>query len=190
MEGTYEDIFQNLKTNDEGFHLPDEIETDRANFQEIQNFYDACLNVTQIRSFGPSPMYQDIAEIQQTLFPVASTANVAQNIARTLASFARQDIPSLIYTNIDVDEDDHSYHIPFIIYPDFSPEGEYDSVYEEDEEFLTKIVNWTMSSGHGNAQWTEEGERVNISYWPYEMVGPAVRSYKTFTETLKEAINK
>jgi hypothetical protein len=139
-------------------------------------------------SLGPSPLYQDIAQIQHTLFPLSNTVNAAQSLALTLAWFTRQGLSSLINSHTLIDWDKHDYEIAVIDMPDFSSKAQYNLEYEGDNEFLIKLVNWTMANSHSNAHWIEEGQRVNISYWSYEEVLTAVESYSNLTLEINQAV--
>jgi hypothetical protein len=134
--------------------------------------------VTHIESLGPSSLYQDIAQIQHTLFPLSNTVNTTQNLAHTLASFVRQGLSSLISAITYININNHDYEIAALAEPEF---------YNITEEFMIKLVNWTMGDTHSNAYWMEEGQRVNFSYWSYEKVELAVETYRNLTSEMYEA---
>ena len=88
LEGTYEDAYKHWFTTDNGFHTEDLESIDQQNFQTMQDYYKLCLDEATINALGPTPIYPDIAQIENDLFPVKdnttllnqeSTAMVSQN---------------------------------------------------------------------------------------------------------------
>jgi predicted metalloendopeptidase len=91
LEGTYDNVYQNLTGSDEGFHTEDQVENDKHNFDTMQSFYNQCMNQSTLNSLGPTPIYSDISLIENKLFPVndstalySSAANVSMTQTVTL----------------------------------------------------------------------------------------------------------
>lgn len=78
LEGTYEDVYKNLSGSDKGFHT-DDVKIDKENFDTVQSFYNVCMNQSAIDSLGPTPIYSDIALIENELLPVNDSSVMFSN---------------------------------------------------------------------------------------------------------------
>ncbi|CEP16542.1 hypothetical protein [Parasitella parasitica] len=87
LEGAYDDVYKSLISSYDGFHQQDQEEADKRNFNTMQKSYKLCMNTNQIDSLGPTPIYQDIAIIENVLFPIQDGTQVATN--RTTASISQ-----------------------------------------------------------------------------------------------------
>ncbi|KAI8078350.1 hypothetical protein BDF21DRAFT_363405 [Thamnidium elegans] len=109
LEGPYEDAYKNLLTTDKGFHMEDLAHIDKENFQTMQDYYNVCLNTSHINSVGPTPIYLDIAQLENILFPVTDDKSLVSLdhkplISRTLSMLEGHGVSTLATLFVDADD--------------------------------------------------------------------------------------
>ncbi|KAI7905209.1 uncharacterized protein BX663DRAFT_502120 [Cokeromyces recurvatus] len=179
LDGTYEDISKNLKTNSDGFNLVEQADIDKSNFQFLKDYYEVCLNLQPIISQSIAPLYADIAHIQNDLFPV--------NLALIMAHFTREGIPFFFNPVTQIDIFNHEYDIPVINLADLNVDMNLG-------ELLTTYISSTLQypkNDTTHAQFLlQESQKTNISFWTPEEIDTAVINFRNFEEKLMNATEK
>jgi hypothetical protein len=175
LEGTYDDIGQRLKTDADGFHLEDQAEADRANFQFLKDYYNVCMNTDLSSQLGPTPVFADVAFIQNELFPIGSTT-VPYNLANTLAFFIRRGVASsLVNVELGIYEHDHAHRAAYFGGPNIG------IVSTDNLDHLAGIV-WTVLgeplTDNSNAAFIhQESQKAGFILWTAEKARTATQSY-------------
>ncbi|KAI8645201.1 hypothetical protein BD408DRAFT_459995 [Parasitella parasitica] len=197
LEGTYEDAYKSLVSSDDGFHRQDQEEADKRNFNTMQKYYNVCSNEDQINSLGPTPIYQDIASIENVLFPVRDGKQIFSSratalVSQTMTKFKQLFVPSLF--SFGVNPDDKNPEINSILFDQLElglPSKEY---YEVPEtlaaykaglnDILSKIIG-EYSNGTEDATLREtESKKFNFKRWSNEKVAAAVDRFIDFESKL------
>ncbi|KAI8369793.1 hypothetical protein EDC96DRAFT_573718 [Choanephora cucurbitarum] len=92
LEGTYEDFKRRIKSNATGFHLDDQAELDRSNFELFKSHYDVCKDVNLYHINRFTPIFEDIVMLQKEIIPLNATAS---QYGRAMAFFLQQSISIL-----------------------------------------------------------------------------------------------
>lgn len=100
LEGTYKDVFKNISGSEEGFHI-DDTKDDEQVYTTMQEYYQLCMNESTIDALGPTPIYYDVALIENKLFPVNDSStlfsvNANKSIIDTLTLLQRNAITALV----------------------------------------------------------------------------------------------
>lgn len=192
LEGTYEDAYKDLLTTDGGFHTEDLEITDKENFQAMQDYYNVCLNEEFIDSLGPSPIYSDIAQIENVLFPVSDNTTLFSLRAKTLLSqtlskLEHQGVSTL--ATLFVDADDKNPDMNAILFDQASlglPSKEYyqdATVLEKYRLGLNDIISKVIGQ-YSTANDTEirasESKKAGLVLWDAAKVESAVNRYIAF----------
>lgn len=109
LEGPYENAYKNLLTTDKGFHTKDLANIDKENFKTMQDYYNVCLNTSYIDSVGPTPIYLDVAQLENILFPVTDDQTLISLdhkplISQTLAMLEAHGVSTLATLFVDADD--------------------------------------------------------------------------------------
>lgn len=192
LEGTYQDAYKNLLTTDGGFHTGDLEKTDQENFQVMQDYYNVCLNEEFIDSLGPSPIYSDIAHIENDLFPVSDNTTLFSMEAKTLLS---QTISMLEHHGVStlatlfVDADDKNPDMNAILFDQASlglPSKEYyqDATVLEKyrlglNDILFKVIG-EYSTPNDTEIRASESKKVDLILWDKSKIESAVNRYIDF----------
>lgn len=197
LEGTYDDAYKSLLSTDDGFHREDEAAIDKENFDTMQSYYKVCLDGQHIDSLGPTPIYENIANIENVLFPVkgadeAFTNNATPAISKTLAFFFKNSISSL--NSIFVDADDKNPTMNAILFDQAAlglPSKEY---YEDAEvlkkyqtglnDVLYKVLGNYSNSTEDTAIRIKESERHKFQLWTKDKIALAVDGFIAFETQL------
>lgn len=204
LEGTFEDVYKSLFTTDDGFHKEDEVAIDRENFDMMQSYYNVCVDSEHIDSLGPTPMYQEIANIENILLPVKNAnepfaSNATPAISKTLAFFLKNGIPGL--SSIYVDADDKNPDKNVIFFDQVSlglPSKEYYKDAEVLEKYqsglndiLFKVLGDYSNGNEDEAIRAKESQRCSFTRWSKAKVADAVDRYIAFeTQLANISINK
>ncbi|KAI7879826.1 uncharacterized protein EV154DRAFT_524207 [Mucor mucedo] len=192
LEGTYEEAYKDLLTTDGGFHTEDLEITDKENFQAMQDYYKVCLNEQAINSLGPSPIYSDIAQIQNELFPVSDndalySIESKMLLSQTLSRFEHLGVSTLATLFVDADDKNpDKYAILFDQALLGLPSKEYyqDTAMVEKyrlglNDILTKVIG-QYSAGNDTEIRASESEKVGLTLWDPAKVESAVNRFIDF----------
>jgi predicted metalloendopeptidase len=163
----------------------------------MQDYYKVCLDEKYINSLGPTPIYQDIAQIENNLFPVKDSttlfsAQAKTWISQTLAIFEREGIATL--AGLSVDADDKNPDMSTVIFDQaslFLPTKEY---YEDPEnikklrtglnDILFKVLG-EYSNGTQDANVRQvESKKTGFKRWNNKKIKSAVDRFITFETTI------
>lgn len=92
LESTYEDFKQNIKANASGFHLDNQAELDKSNFELFKSYYDVCKNTKLYHVNRFTPIFEDIVMLQKEIL---LTNTSASQYGRAMAFFLQQSISIL-----------------------------------------------------------------------------------------------
>lgn len=197
LEGTYEDVYQHLYTTDEGFHTKDLAQVDKKNFDDMQEYYKVCLDEKYIDSLGPTPIYSDIAQIENKLLPVNDSttlfsASAKTWVSQTMALLERDGISTL--ATMGVDADDKNPDVSITIFDQASlilPSKEY---YDDPEVIgkyrtgLNDILFKVLGDYSNNTQDADirkkESDKTGFKRWSNEKIKSAVDGYIDFETKL------
>lgn len=198
LEHSYDDAYKNLLDSDDGFHTKDQATADRENFDLMKNYYDLCMNTSHIDSLGPTPIYSNIATIQNQFFPV--TGNESQLfssaetplISQTLAAFNIYGISSLNTFYVDADDKNPDMNVVHFDQAQLAlPSKEY---YEDPTNLekyktgLNDVLYKVLGDYTNNTQDTnlraQESKKQNFTLWTKEKVASAVDRFIAFETQL------
>lgn len=192
LEGTYEEAYKDLLTTDGGFHTGDLEIADKENFQTMQDYYNVCSNEKLIDSLGPSPIYSDIAQIENELFPVSDNYTLYSIesktlLSQTLSKFEHLGVSTLATLFVDADDKNPDmYAIMFDQALLGLPSKEYyqDTAILEKyrlglKDILTKVIG-QYSAGNDTEIRASESEKVGLTLWDSAKVDSAVNRFIAF----------
>ncbi|KAI8645200.1 hypothetical protein BD408DRAFT_382441 [Parasitella parasitica] len=193
LEGTYDDAYKSLISTADGFHREDQEAADKRNFDTMQKYYKLCMDVDQIDSLGPTPIYQDIAMIENLLFPVrdqkaAISKSTTERFSQTLAKFNGLSIFPLAAFFVDVDDKNPEMNSIFLGQGILGlPSKEYYEVPKTMEAYktglidiLTKVIG-EYSNGTQDATLRDtESKKYNFNRWSSKKIASVVDSFIDF----------
>ena len=97
MEKTYDDFLGSITWSGDEFHLQDQKQVDKENFEKVQNYYKTCMDMSKLDALGPAPVYPLITKV----FPKTLDA---ESITDSILAARGQSITSLLNSFIDADE--------------------------------------------------------------------------------------
>ncbi|KAI9475617.1 MAG: hypothetical protein EXX96DRAFT_638830 [Benjaminiella poitrasii] len=200
LEGTYEDAYQSLfsANADDGFHIQDQADADKENFETMKSYYNTCMNLSLINTLGPTPIYQEIAIIQTHLLPVSDNESQSfseeytEAISQTLSLFSQYGMSTLF--SVFVDADDRNPDMNVILFDQAAlglPSKEYyndPSVLEKYRTGLNDILYKVLgnySNGTEDAVFRDrESKRYGFQFWSQEEIADAVEDFIGFETQL------
>ncbi|KAI8645191.1 hypothetical protein BD408DRAFT_382426 [Parasitella parasitica] len=197
LEGTYDDAYKSLISSVDDFHQQDQQEADRRNFDTMQKYYNLCLNVNQIDSLGPTPIYQDIAIMENVLFPVQDgtqtfSSRTTASASQTMVKLNRLNIFSLFAFYVDIDDKNPDANA-ILLNPAMLvlPSKEYYEVPETIAAYkaglndvLTKVIGGYSNGTQDALLRDTESKKVNFTRWSNEKVAAAVDRFIDFETKL------
>jgi endothelin-converting enzyme len=195
LENDYDSAYTALFDSDDGFHTKDQAVADRANFDLMKNYYTLCMDVSHMDTLGPTPIYADIATIQNSFFPVVDDGSKLFSsaekpmISQTLAAFNMYGISTL--NTLFVDADDKNPDMNAVLFDQAElalPSKEY---YEDPANLekyktgLNAILLAVLGDGteHADVR-SEESKKQNLTLWTEEKIAAAVGRFITFETQL------
>ncbi|KAL7334729.1 hypothetical protein PS15p_200316 [Mucor circinelloides] len=197
LEGTYDDVYENLAGSDKGFYTQDQQDADQENFDTMQKYYQVCLNKDRIDSLGPTPIYQDVANLENMLFPVENDMQAFSNkttplLSQTLAKLNQLSVAALNVFYIN--PDDKHPDVNAILVDQVSlglPSKEYYEVPETLAKYKTGLNDilaktiGTYSNGTDDATLRDsESKKYNFTRWSTEKIAAAVDRFIDFETKL------
>lgn len=197
LEGTYDNAYKSLISTDDDFHRQDQEAADKENFDTMQKYYNVCLNEDQIDSVGPTPIYQDVASLENVLFPVenemqAYSKNATASFSQSIAKLNQYFIPvlNMFYVNPD-DKQTDTYSILFNQVVLGLPSKEYYDVPETLAKYkaglndiLIKSIGEYSNGTQDAALRDTESKKYNFTRWSNEKVAAAVDRFIDFETKL------
>lgn len=202
LEGNYTELFQNTNTSsseEEGFHMND-TNTDKQVFDTMQAYYQTCMNESAINALGPTPIYPDLALIENQLFPVKdntvsfAAANANKSLTDTLAFLQRNGIGALVNPFVSPDDKNPNINVVVLGQPSFIlPSKEYyanPELLETLRTGLNEVLN-TVIGDHNNGSSQEaadfldaQANSTGFTRWSQEKVAGAVNRTIAFETIL------
>ncbi|KAL9545505.1 hypothetical protein MBANPS3_007114 [Mucor bainieri] len=174
METTYDDfIAKHLKSNADGFHVAEQADTDRANFQKAKDFYNTCLNPER----SLTEVYPDIAYLRNTLMGNHTTPEtIPAQLGHVLAFLTRSGVSSIVDASVIRNDQDHDYNMVYITIPEASAEA-----IESIEAAITK----TLGQHNQTQQTIKASQDANVQLWSQSQVKTAIETYVYVQEKLE-----
>lgn len=186
LEGAYQDVFKNISGSDEGFHI-DNTKEDEKVFTTMQEYYQQCMNESAIDAFGPTPIYSDLALIENKLFPVNDSAtlfssNANKSMIDILTLLQRNAVTALVNPFIFGDDKNPGMTSIWLDQPSFTlPSKEYyanadvlELLRSSLNEVLYKVIgDYTLGTSQDSVR-AAESNRTGFIRWNQEKVQAAV----------------
>ncbi|KAI8975308.1 hypothetical protein BDF20DRAFT_877879 [Mycotypha africana] len=194
LEGTYDDVYKNLTSNTNGFHVEDQEKADKDNFDTLKNYYDLCKDLDRANALGPTPIYKDVATIENELTPEKQEENggLTNAISRTITLLQKLDIDSLNVMTVDTDDKHPDMNI--IVFDQVKlglPSKEY---YENEDtlnkykngltDILTKVIGQYSNGTEDDAVREDASAQVGFKRWSDDKVQNAVDRFIEFEKQL------
>lgn len=175
METSYDDfIAKHLKTNADGFHVAEQADTDRANFQKAKDFYNVCLKPER----SIAEVYPDIAYLRNTLMGNHTTPEtIPAQLGHVLAFLTRSDVPSIVDASVTRNDENHDYNMIFFTALKVSPEP---------IKFIEAVVTNTLGQHNQTQQVIKASHDANIQLWSQSQVKTAVSTYVGVQEQVQK----
>lgn len=191
LEGTYEDIFGNLTSSVKGGFNTDDAKVDKELFDTVQTYYNLCMDGPTLDALGPTPIYPEIAHIENELLPVNDTTTVLSNTTNSsfieaMALLQNNGLAPLAVTYVYADDKNPEinsllldqpvltlpspdyYSVPAVI--DILRNGLNDALYK----ILGEYTNGTAEDEQFRAA---ESNRTGFTRWTKEKIQGAVERY-------------
>jgi predicted metalloendopeptidase len=196
LEGTYDDIYKNVSGSDEGFNT--DVKNDKHNFETMQSYYSLCMNESTINSLGPTPIYEDIANIENKLFPINDTlvtlsnTNATDSLTQTITLLQRHQIMALTTLFTNADEKNPDINVISLSQPPLSfPSKEYYSKVESVQVLRTGLNDllYKVLGGYSNGTSdsnirASESNRTGFQRWSEDKIKSSVDRFIDFEAKL------
>ncbi|KAL9557640.1 hypothetical protein MBANPS3_001290 [Mucor bainieri] len=166
MESSYDDFMaKHLKTNADGYHVAEQADTDRANFQKAQDLYHTCLNPER----SILEVYPDIAYIRNTLMSNQTTPeSIPAQLGHVLAFFTRSGAASIVDAVVTRNDLNHDYNMIVLNVP---------KVPAETIDSIEAVVTKTFGQHNQTQQVIKATQDANIQLWSQSQVKSAIETY-------------
>ncbi|KAI8375082.1 hypothetical protein EDC96DRAFT_562630 [Choanephora cucurbitarum] len=185
LESTYEDFKQQIKSNATGFHLEDQAELDKSNFEFYKSYYNVCKDTDLYRVNRFTPIFEDIMMIQKDIMPLNATAS---QYGRAMAFFIQQSLSVLPFEmDVTLSFLDHDKYEVLI--------GGSTALkdYTYDREVIVSRLNQVIGQpeAHGfNAQTTiEASQRSGLELWSNNTISTAVDNHERIVSYIRDIYN-
>ncbi|KAI8972991.1 hypothetical protein BDB01DRAFT_808279 [Pilobolus umbonatus] len=161
LEGGYANVYKNISSNIDDFHIDDPL--DEANYDNMKQYYDVCMNITQIESTGPTPIHPDVLSIQDIFFPVFNVSELfavqhIPQLTQTLMKLGLHQADTLFHMGVDVDDADPTTNVISLDQASlYLPSKEYyedEGILEKYKAGLIQIIHQIL--GSEKAIWSTE----------------------------------
>ncbi|OBZ85354.1 Membrane metallo-endopeptidase-like 1 [Choanephora cucurbitarum] len=198
LNGSYQDVYSNLFSTADGFHVEDQEEADRENFEAMKGYFNLCMNETHIDSLGPTPIYETVALFENELFPAGNNSNQnytqdsVPHLARILTYLNQYGVDTINSISIDTDDKNPNYTVVSLSQASLSlPSKEYYEKADTIEKYrtglkdlLSKVLGDSSNSTLNVEARAQEGRKVNFTLWTQEKVDQSVERFLAFESQL------
>ncbi|KAI8889921.1 zincin, partial [Backusella circina FSU 941] len=192
LEGSYEDVYKELRNGDEGFHTEEEETTDRANFDRMTKYYNMCMDTVTIDKLGPTPIYPEISYIENSLFPVQDSDEVyssdkVKQLTDILLFQGLRDKNTLYSTGVGTDDKNPDKSIIVVSQAVLTLQSK--EYYEKPETLekyksgLIKMLSSVISKSqieNQHPEFVEKSKKYRFQLWSTEKIKDAVDNFVTF----------
>ena len=174
LNGSFEELYEKIKTNDTSYHTQDKMDIDRKNFDLVKGFYDTCMDEETINSGGAAHLFSYITEIENNIFPVTETV-APENMANMLASLQLREVQAFFAILVDqslVNREQTTMYINGAILPtavDYEDVESLASYKALLEKFLSEILGGPLD--------VQESQESNFAFWSASKINLAVESF-------------
>ncbi|KAI8332990.1 hypothetical protein BD560DRAFT_360668 [Blakeslea trispora] len=185
IEGTYEDFKKNIKSNGTGFHLDEQADLDKSNFDFFKSYYDVCKDVSLYNATGFTPIFEDIAMLQKEIVPVNATAS---QYGRAMAFFLQQGISILPFqAKLDISVEDHNRPKVMI----GNTEALLSYTYDHDIllSLLAQAVGQPETNDYNAQVIIEASQRSGLELWSNSTIHTAADNYERIFSIIINAFN-
>lgn len=182
LNGTFEELYDTIKTADPSYHTQDNMEIDRNNFNIVKDYYNSCQDVASIRRIGATPLFPMLASIENDLFPLTDVI-VPEYLAKTLAATRLLGFRALLDFDIFYNNERPSYDIAYI--SPFSSSNGIDyknsSVLEIYRKDTIQLLNLAVGIPNTTSDYSklvlQESQKTNLTLWSISRIEHAVEEF-------------
>ncbi|KAI7892361.1 uncharacterized protein EV154DRAFT_504900 [Mucor mucedo] len=195
LEGTFEDLYDTIKSVDPLYHTQSMMDSDRKNFQLIKTYYDACLDTERNIQLGSTPLFPFLAQIENDLFPITENP-VPERLAETIAALTLRGVPSLVGIEAKINIYDHDYLVLQIlpgltdnltVYEDID---QLESYRQEIIDLLTHTVGDVSELDQDYGEFVlQESRKNNFTLWSASKIEIAASNFINFEIKLANIVN-
>ncbi|KAI8327024.1 hypothetical protein EDC96DRAFT_581015 [Choanephora cucurbitarum] len=186
IDGTYEDFRECIKSNATGFHLEDQGELDKANFEFYKSYYNVCKDINLYQSNQFTPIFEDIVMLQKQVIPLNATKS---QFARAMAFFTEQSIsilpfeilPSISFRNHNKRE---------IVIANFGSLAQYTYDRESIVSLLLQVVGQPKADDPNAQMVIEASKRSGLELWSNNTISSAVDNHEKIASLIRNIHNR
>ncbi|KAG2205426.1 hypothetical protein INT47_007211 [Mucor saturninus] len=195
LEGTFEDLYNTIKSVDPLYHTQSMMDSDRKNFQLIKTYYDACLDTERNLQLGSTPLFPFLAQIENDLFPITENL-VSERLSETIAALTLRGVPSIVDIGTDINIYDHDYLVLQIlpgltdnltVYEDID---QLESYRQKIIDLLTHTVGDVSELDQDYGKFAlQESQKNNFTLWSASKIEIAASNFINFEIKLANIVN-
>ncbi|KAI7892362.1 uncharacterized protein EV154DRAFT_462639 [Mucor mucedo] len=195
LEGTFEDLYDTIKSVDPLYNTQSMMDSDRKNFQLIKTYYDACLDTERNLQLGSTPLFPFLAQIENNLFPITENL-VSERLSETIAALTLRGVPSIVDIGADINIYDHDYFLLNIL-PGLTDNL---TIYEHIDQLgsyrykvidlLTHTVGDVSELDQDYGEFVlQESQKNNFTLWSASKIEIAASNFVNFEMKLAKLVN-
>ncbi|KAI7892360.1 uncharacterized protein EV154DRAFT_191873 [Mucor mucedo] len=195
LEGTFEDLYDTIKSEDPLYHTQDMMNSDKKNFQLTKSYYDACIDTELNLQLGSTPLFPFLAKIENDLFPITENP-VPERLAETIAALTLRGVPSLVGIEAMINTYDHDYLVLQIL-PGLTDNltvyeniDQLESYRQEIIDLLTHTVGDVSELDQDYGEFVlQESQKNNFTLWSASKIEIAASNFINFEIKLANIVN-
>ncbi|KAG2205425.1 hypothetical protein INT47_007210 [Mucor saturninus] len=195
LEGTFEDLYDTIKSVDPLYHTQSMMDSDRKNFQLIKTYYDACLDTERNLQLGSTPLFPFLAQIENDLFPITENL-VSERLSETIAALTLRGVPSIVDIGTDINIYEHDYFL-LQIFPGLTDNltvyehiDQLESYRQKVIDLLTHTVGDVSELDQDYGEFVlQESQKNNFTLWSASKIEIAASNFVNFEMKLAKLVN-
>lgn len=171
LEGTFEDLYETIKTIDPSYHTQDKMDIDRKSFQLIKEYYDTCKDTESNRILGATPLFPYLAQIENILLPLTEYI-VPGNLAKVMAASTLRGVQTVLSIVTYQNNADNTYNIVYALPPSVDTSADYENVdsLEDYRKYIIKMLTATVGDASETTDYygqfvLQESQKNNFVLW-------------------------
>lgn len=192
LEGTFEDLYDTIKSVDTTYHTQDKMDIDRKNFQLVKTYFDTCIDDELNIQLGSTPLFPFLAQIENVLFPM--TKNIEpERLSETIAELTLHGVSSIVHVLTEINFYDHSHNILYVFSGltedsvDYEDIDQLESYRNEIIELLTATVGDVSELDNDYGEFVlQESRKNNFTLWSVPKIEIAASDFINFEMKLKK----
>ncbi|KAI9357405.1 hypothetical protein BD770DRAFT_321933 [Pilaira anomala] len=174
LNGSFEELYERIKTDDTSYHTQDKMDIDRKNFDLVKGFYDTCMDKETINSEGAAHLFSYITEIENDIFPVTETL-VPENMANMLASLELREVQAIFAILVDQSLVNREQTAMYINGAILASSIDYENV--ESLVSYKALLEGVLTEMLGGPLDAQESQESNFAFWSASKINSAVESF-------------